>query len=107
MRKYLLLLWSLSAGNILVSAHKTIVVKPPITHPGPEKDALVITSGNVDTSTHTQIDSAYQQEIESWHAERIQDLKAPNGWLNLVGLYWLEEGKNSFGSGRQNKVIFP
>jgi len=56
---------------------------------------------------YAQITPAYQQEIESWHAKRIQNLKAPTGWLNLVGLYWLDEGKNSFGSGRQNKIIFP
>jgi hypothetical protein len=66
MRKYLFLLWSLSAGNILVSAHKTIVVKPPFTRPGPEKDALVITSKDEDTGFHVQNDPAYQQEIEDW-----------------------------------------
>jgi uncharacterized protein (DUF1684 family) len=59
------------------------------------------------TGIRAQTTVSYQQEIEGWHAKRIQNLKAPNGWLNLVGLYWLEEGKNSFGSGRQNKVIFP
>jgi uncharacterized protein len=59
------------------------------------------------TGINAQTVPAYQQEIESWHARRIQNLKAANGWLNLVGLYWLDEGKNSFGSGRQNKIIFP
>ena len=54
-----------------------------------------------------QTPTAYQQEIEDWHAERIQNLKAANGWLNLAGLYWLPEGKSSFGSGSQNAVVFP
>jgi hypothetical protein len=54
-----------------------------------------------------QDNPAYQQEIENWHAQRINNLKAENGWLNLVGLYWLDEGKNSFGSSKENKVVFP
>jgi uncharacterized protein (DUF1684 family) len=32
---------------------------------------------------------------------------SPHGWLNLVGLYWLEPGMNTFGSGPQNAVVFP
>jgi uncharacterized protein (DUF1684 family) len=34
-------------------------------------------------------------------------LKSENGWLNLAGLYWLEEGENTFGSDKANKVVFP
>ncbi len=34
-------------------------------------------------------------------------MKAPNGWVNLVGLYWLEPGINLFGSGDQNNIVFP
>lgn len=57
--------------------------------------------------TQAQTTVSYQQEIADWHVKRIQNLKAPNGWLNLVGLYWLEEGENSFGSGLGNKLVFP
>ncbi len=56
---------------------------------------------------NAQSGTAYQQEIDNWHADRIQNLKADNGWLNLVGLYWLPEGKSIFGSGSQNDVVFP
>jgi uncharacterized protein (DUF1684 family) len=52
-------------------------------------------------------DHQYQKEIDKWYNERIQSLKAENGWLNLAGLFWLEEGKNSFGTGRQNNIVFP
>jgi uncharacterized protein (DUF1684 family) len=51
--------------------------------------------------------STYQKEIDDWHGKRLEGLKAENGWLNLVGLFWLDEGKNSFGSGKQNKLVFP
>lgn len=50
---------------------------------------------------------AYETEIETWHAKRITDLKAPDGWLNLVGLYWLEPGISSFGSAPSNAIVFP
>jgi len=50
---------------------------------------------------------AYQQTIEDWHTNRVNDLKAPNGWLNLIGLFWLEEGINTFGSDSSNNIIFP
>ena len=31
----------------------------------------------------------------------------PSGWLNLVGLFWLEEGINTFGSSKDNDIVFP
>lgn len=49
----------------------------------------------------------YQQQIEDWHQRRIASLKAADGWINLAGLYWLAEGKNSFGSARDNQIVFP
>ncbi|HEY5825889.1 MAG TPA: DUF1684 domain-containing protein, partial [Cyclobacteriaceae bacterium] len=50
---------------------------------------------------------AYKAEIEEWHGKRVNDLKAPNGWLNLIGLLWLEEGLNTFGSDKKNNIVFP
>src|SRR5262245_33127611 len=50
---------------------------------------------------------AYAKEIESFRQERIDGLKRPDGWLSLVGLFWLQEGENRFGSDPQNRVIFP
>lgn len=49
----------------------------------------------------------YIAEIAEWHQKRIERLKQDNNWLNLVGLYWLEEGENSLGSATDNKIIFP
>jgi len=52
-------------------------------------------------------DSTYESQIKEWHKQRIEALKTENGWLNLAGLFWLEEGKNSFGSDADNKIVFP
>jgi uncharacterized protein (DUF1684 family) len=49
----------------------------------------------------------YQQEIAAWQKDRDKGLRDENGWLTLVGLFWLDEGENKFGSDAGNKVIFP
>ena len=49
----------------------------------------------------------YIAEIEQWHQKRIERLKDENGWLTLVGLHWLKEGENSFGSDKNNDIVFP
>lgn len=49
----------------------------------------------------------YISEIKEWHLKRIENLKKENGWLNLVGLYWLKQGENKFGSDKTNDIVFP
>lgn len=49
----------------------------------------------------------FKQENDRWHARRIAALKAPDGWLNLAGLHWLEEGIQSFGSDSSQAIVFP
>lgn len=51
------------------------------------------------------IDNAYQQEIERWHAQRIARLTAPDGWLSLIGLEWLKPGVNRIGSAADNDIV--
>jgi hypothetical protein len=41
----------------------------------------------------------WREELERWRAERARELAAPDGWLSVVGLFWLDEGETSFGSG--------
>ena len=50
---------------------------------------------------------AYRREIDSWRAERDSGLRDPNGWLTLIGLFWLDEGDNRFGSDPHNRVVLP
>ncbi len=49
----------------------------------------------------------YIKSVQEWQQERLERLKSENGWLNLVGLYWLKEGQNPFGSNEANNIIFP
>ncbi len=39
-------------------------------------------------------DGALQAQNETWKATRLARLTAPDGWLSLVGLFWLAEGTN-------------
>jgi uncharacterized protein (DUF1684 family) len=50
--------------------------------------------------------STYHEEIRNWDSSRVAYLKSENGWLNLAGLFWLSEGRNSFGSDEKNKIVF-
>jgi len=35
------------------------------------------------------------------------NLRKENSWLALAGLYWLEQGENSFGTAPGNSIVFP
>jgi len=53
------------------------------------------------------IDPAFIASEAAWRADRLARLTRPDGWLTLVGLYWLEPGENPFGSASGNRVILP
>ena len=56
----------------------------------------------------TQIDQqAYASEIEQWRAKRLTSLTSESGWLTLIGLFWLKEGRNTFGSDAGNDIVVP
>lgn len=49
-------------------------------------------------------DATFQRELAAWRAERVARLTAPEGWLSLVGLHWLEPGDNSVGTAEDNTI---
>jgi uncharacterized protein (DUF1684 family) len=49
--------------------------------------------------------NAYAAEIERWHQERWKELNGESGWLTLVGLFWLKDGENKFGSDAKNDIV--
>ena len=54
-----------------------------------------------------ETEAAALADIETWRQKRLADLKQPDSWLSLAGLYWLEEGENRFGSDPGNDFVFP
>jgi uncharacterized protein (DUF1684 family) len=60
-------------------------------------------SANVESGKAAPAD--YTKQIETWRTERVARLQAPNGWLSLIGLHWLKDGKNTVGSAKDNDVV--
>ena len=50
---------------------------------------------------------AFLKDLELWRKTRHARLSGENGWLTLVGLDWLAEGENAFGSDPLNSVPLP
>jgi len=51
--------------------------------------------------------SAHAAGIEAWRQRRVERLTAPDGWLSVVGLFWLEDGENAVGSAPGSRVALP
>lgn len=51
--------------------------------------------------------SPYEKEIEGWRQQYEASLRSDTGWLTVSGLFWIHEGKNTFGSATNNDVVLP
>ncbi|MFY9561543.1 MAG: DUF1684 domain-containing protein [Terriglobales bacterium] len=47
---------------------------------------------------------SWQRDLLAWRDKRASNLQTPEGWLSLIGLEWLKEGDNSFGSALDNRI---
>ncbi len=56
------------------------------------------------TESHT---STYESELLAWRKSVDDSLRADDGWLTLIGLYWLHEGENTVGSAADADVPLP
>ncbi len=52
-------------------------------------------------------DAAYRAGIEEWRRRREAALTADDGWLTVVGLFWLKHGANSVGADPSSEVTLP
>ncbi|MCG6961982.1 MAG: DUF1684 domain-containing protein [Acidobacteria bacterium] len=57
--------------------------------------------------TSPNADPQFLAEEQAWRAHRLESLTSEDGWLTLVGLFWLEPGRNDFGSDLSNSVVIP
>lgn len=51
--------------------------------------------------------AAHARAVEEWRKGRLGRLTSDEGWLTVAGLFWLKEGPNPFGSGKDNAVVLP
>ena len=59
------------------------------------------------SSTALASDNApdYAATIQQQRTEREAGLRKPGGWLSLIGLNWLSEGRNAIGSAKDNDIV--
>jgi uncharacterized protein (DUF1684 family) len=55
---------------------------------------------------HKQVGNRLDEETE-WKAQRDREMRSDESWLTIAGLFWLEEGENSFGAAISNRIVLP
>jgi uncharacterized protein (DUF1684 family) len=50
---------------------------------------------------------SYRQQTEAWRDQQEQQLKGPDSWLAVAGLFWLEPGANTVGTSEKDAVSLP
>lgn len=68
---------------------------------------LLFSQVNQIAAQNQKIDSSYFREIENWDKQRERNLRSENGWLNIIGLNWLNEGVNFIGSDTSCSIQLP
>jgi hypothetical protein len=46
-------------------------------------------------------------EEAAWRAERDREMRSEESWLTIAGLFWLDEGENTFGASSSNRIELP
>jgi len=67
--------------------------------------ALTFITLLISCSQKPEADPNYVKEINEWDAKRVTRLKADDGWLNLIGRFWLKPGENTFGTSKDNDIV--
>lgn len=49
----------------------------------------------------------WKQADEEWRQRAEQSLRKDNGWLTLAGRYPMKPGRNTFGTAKDNDIVFP
>jgi uncharacterized protein len=52
-------------------------------------------------------DATYLKSVQDWRAGADKSLRQDNGWLTLAGRYVMKPGANTFGTGKDNDIVFP
>jgi len=52
-----------------------------------------------------QTSESHFRDVEAWRARRLARLTAPDGWLSLTGLHWLDPGRSTLGGADDNAIV--
>ena len=59
------------------------------------------------SASQAAVDSTYQASVEQWRKTAEEHLRAENGVLSVIGLFWLHDGSNRVGSHPADEVLLP
>jgi len=66
--------------------------------------ALLVVAITALAAAAATIGTHWKEDLQQWRDQRAQKLSAPDGWLTLVGLEWLQPGSNTFGAAADNRI---
>ena len=69
--------------------------------------ALLVLAMTASPGSNSSAADRLAAETQAWHDKRIERLKAEDGWLSLVNLFWLEEGETVAGSAAEAPLRLP
>jgi hypothetical protein len=69
--------------------------------------AVLLVLGACSHKKQQMSSAAYEESIRAWQKHRDAGLRSQDGWLTLVGLFWLKPGVNTIGSGEKNDCVLP
>jgi uncharacterized protein (DUF1684 family) len=69
--------------------------------------ALSISASTTTARAQSWSAEKWQQNLKTWRTQREAEISAPDGWLTLVSLDWLNAGTNTVGSAADNTLHLP
>lgn len=69
--------------------------------------AVLTMAAACDSSDNVLDMAKFEAENLEWRTARVERLKGPDGYLNLAGLFWLDDGTATIGSAAGSDIIFP
>jgi hypothetical protein len=72
-----------------------------------KKAATVVAALGLLAASAWAADAGYVKGVEEWRAQSEARLRKDNGWLTLAGRFPMKPGENTFGTAKDNDVVFP
>ena len=70
--------------------------------------ATALTAGCSGPPEPVSVDPAvHAAEVAAFARARVDELSAPDSWLSLIALHWIEEGATTMGSDPSNDLVLP
>ncbi len=66
---------------------------------------LILLAAFAALANPARAESDLSSQIEAWRAQRLARLTAPDGWLTLIGLHFLQPGENTIGRAPTNGIV--